>query len=82
MAIRFAEPAPKPKKPSAKEQRENEVVRALAFEEPAPRGRGRPSSGKETVTLRVDAETMAFYKTFGQGWRDAMIKALDKGAYR
>ena len=35
------------------------------------RGRGRPlgSGTKEQVTLRIDSETLAFYKSKGQGWQ-------------
>ncbi|QWD79110.1 BrnA antitoxin family protein [Polynucleobacter sp. MWH-Spelu-300-X4] len=35
------------------------------------RGRGRPlgSGTKEQVTLRIDRETLAFYKSKGSGWQ-------------
>lgn len=35
------------------------------------RGRGRPlgSGNKEQVTLRIDSDTLAFYKSKGQGWQ-------------
>ena len=35
------------------------------------RGRGRPlgSGTKEQVTLRIDSDTLAFYKSKGQGWQ-------------
>ena len=49
---------------------------------PPKKGRGRPSSGKETVTLRLDARTVAFFKTYGEDWREAMSDALDKAAFR
>ena len=35
------------------------------------RGRGRPigSGTKEQVTLRIDSDTLAFYKSKGNGWQ-------------
>ena len=35
------------------------------------RGRGRPlgSGSKEQVTLRIDSDTLAFYKSKGEGWQ-------------
>ena len=35
------------------------------------RGRGRPigSGTKEQVTLRIDSDTLAFYKSKGEGWQ-------------
>jgi uncharacterized protein (DUF4415 family) len=35
------------------------------------KGRGRPlgSGSKEQVTLRIDRETLAFYKSKGNGWQ-------------
>ena len=35
------------------------------------RGRGRPlgSGTKEQVTLRIDSDTLAFYKSKGDGWQ-------------
>ncbi|NTJ46895.1 BrnA antitoxin family protein [Agrobacterium rhizogenes] len=49
-------------------------------EPPSPRGRGRPSSGKETVTLRVSAEAVAVYRSFGDDWRDQMAADLATSA--
>lgn len=76
MAIRFVTKTEEPKKPAV-------IKRSLP---PAPvmqkRGRGRPASGKETVTLRLDAQTVAFFKTYGDDWREAMSDALDKAAMR
>lgn len=80
MAIRFVtrteEPSPTKEKPA--------VIRKSRTTEPVPqkRGRGRPASGKETVTLRLDAGTVAFFKTYGDDWREAMADALDKAALR
>ena len=86
MAIRYSEPA-KPTAPlleKAKEiRRQAEAIEAEARELLAEkRGRGRRQSGKETVTLRVDAKTVAFFKTYGDEWREAMVDALDKAALR
>jgi uncharacterized protein (DUF4415 family) len=35
------------------------------------RGRGRPvgSGSKEQITLRIDKDTLKFYKSKGQGWQ-------------
>lgn len=79
MAIRFVtrseEPEPAKEKPA--------VIRKSRNTEPEQkRGRGRPASGKETVTLRLDARTVAFFKTYGDDWREAMADALDKAALR
>lgn len=80
MAIRYEthteEPPPAKLKPA--------VVKRPLPPEPAPqkRGRGRPASGKETVTLRLDARTVAFFKTYGDEWREAMSDALDRAAMR
>jgi uncharacterized protein (DUF4415 family) len=42
------------------------------------RGRGRPlcSGKKEQVTLRIDSETLAFYKSKGAGWQTFINQVL------
>lgn len=35
----------------------------------AERGRGRPPSGKELVTMRIDADVLAHYRSQGKGWQ-------------
>lgn len=77
MAIKFAPTAPEPKqKPQVQKQKAEKKLISPA--DPKPRSRGRPSSGKETVTLRVDAQTVAFFKASGDDWREAMCDVLDK----
>ncbi|NTG73290.1 BrnA antitoxin family protein [Agrobacterium rhizogenes] len=79
-----AEPNPM----SAKKTDETKI-RQLAFMPDAEfnkqieisKGRGRPPSGKETVTLRVETNVVAYFKTFGDDWKSAMIDALRKAAH-
>lgn len=33
------------------------------------RGRGRPLSGKETVTIRISSAVLAKYRASGEGWQ-------------
>jgi len=42
------------------------------------RGRGRPlgSGSKEQVTLRIDSDTLAFYKSKGSGWQTFINQLL------
>jgi uncharacterized protein (DUF4415 family) len=42
------------------------------------RGRGRPlgSGTKEQVTLRIDSDTLAFYKSKGTGWQTFINQVL------
>lgn len=42
------------------------------------RGRGRPlgSGAKEQVTLRIDKETLDFYKSKGEGWQTFINQVL------
>ncbi len=81
MAIRYSEPA-KPAVPlleQAKEiRRQAEAIEAEARELLAEkRGRGRRHSGKETVTLRVDAAVVAWFKkSYGDDWRSRMAREL------
>ncbi|NTI80434.1 BrnA antitoxin family protein [Rhizobium rhizogenes] len=57
------------------------VPKPEADKEPSsPRGRGRPSSGKETVTLRVNADAVASYKALGEDWRDHMAADLARAS--
>jgi uncharacterized protein (DUF4415 family) len=60
------------------------IPKAVAsdFVEPTLKGRGRPASGKETVTLRLREEVVAYYKSLGDDWRDRMAADLAKGAGR
>ncbi len=45
------------------------------------RPRGRPSSGKDIVTIRLDADVVSKFKATGKGWQarinDALRKVLD-----
>lgn len=45
--------------------------------EAARRGRGRPAgSDKTQITLRVDNDTLASFRTTGKGWQSRMNEAL------
>lgn len=61
------------------------VLDKIARKEPmvvptVKRAIGRPSSGKETVTLRVDKVTVDRYRASGEGWRERMAADLAKAA--
>lgn len=60
---RYEEPAPK---------------KAEAPKPPEKRGRGRPSSGKELVTLRISSAVLAHYRATGHGWQARINDALRK----
>lgn len=82
MAIKFSEG------PVLSNKQASVVMKKLAEETLAPpkpakrvKGAGRPASGKETVTLRLDARVVAYYKSFGDDWRQAMIDDLKKASY-
>lgn len=40
------------------------------------RGRGRPASGKDRVTIRLDPDVIAKFKATGDGWQSRMNEAL------
>jgi uncharacterized protein (DUF4415 family) len=47
--------------------------------EPAePRKRGRPSVGKEQVTIRLDKDVLAKWKATGAGWQSRINEVLRK----
>ncbi len=85
MAIKFAEvQSPKSVLDKAKKVRQQaQAIEAALTEIAVKRGRGRPVSGKETVTLRLDSRTVAFFKgkSYGKDWRLTMADALDKAAH-
>lgn len=45
---------------------------------PAKRKRGRPLSGKERVTIRLDADVLAAYRSLGEGWQGILNGDLRK----
>lgn len=69
MAIQFAKEqqksAARPKNPDPKPKSDR-------IDTAVKRGRGRPPSGNETVTLRISSDVLAFYRSKGKGWQ-AMI---------
>lgn len=78
MAIRFAsQDRPLPKAPPIKPTPVKSVMPMLSAEK---RGRGRPPSGKEIVTIRFDADLVAHYRATGDGWQSRMNDDLRKAA--
>ena len=41
-----------------------------------------PAYDIKTITLRISAETVAFFKAKGEDWMAEMAKSLDKAAHR
>lgn len=64
------------------EHTERKPQKTKAMVEPAAdlakRGRGRPSSGKERVTIRLDADVLASYRSLGPGWQGVLNSDLRK----
>lgn len=46
--------------------------------DPVKRGRGRPLSGKKRVTIRLDADVLAAYRSLGEGWQGILNGDLRK----
>jgi uncharacterized protein (DUF4415 family) len=58
MAIRYAPPSPKKRKPGA--------------------GRPKLSSPKEVLSIRLDADVLASYRSLGKGWQGVINDDLRK----
>lgn len=81
MAIQFAantSPIPPAKRGTPKHAHpiKAETAHEPARAKPEPkiepvekRGRGRPASGNETVTLRISSAVLAYYRVSGEGWQ-------------
>lgn len=74
MAIKIAA---KPKRPAQKigEGLKEALAVAKGEAEPAAvhvRKRGRPSSGKERVTIMLDPDVLASYRSLGKGWQSRL----------
>lgn len=80
---KIAKPNAKSKKPAAKAA-DVQVVSRLKTEKPAgsARKRGRPSTGREQVTLMIASDVLDKYRATGEGWRllieETLRKAMDK----
>jgi uncharacterized protein (DUF4415 family) len=84
MAIQYAQTSPiKEIAAKAKEIRKQaeQIETDLRHQLDEKRRRGRPISGKETVTLRVGAEVVARYKSLGEGWKDQMAADIEKASH-
>ena len=44
--------------------------------EPQETKRGRPPSGKDLVTIRLDAALLAYYRSLGKGWQSVLNNDL------
>lgn len=42
------------------------------------RGRGRPPSQKETITIRISADVLAYFRASGRGWQARLDATLRK----
>lgn len=49
---------------------------------PVPRGRPKAEVTKTSVTMRIDADTVEYYKAGGPGWQTRMNEDLREGARR
>lgn len=49
---------------------------------PVPRGRPKAERVKTSVTIRLDADTVDYYKDSGPGWQTRMNEDLREGARR
>jgi uncharacterized protein (DUF4415 family) len=79
MAIQFGKKEPpKPTAPPTKPLDPKPSEETMHVEK---RARGRPQSGKETVTLRLNSKVVEHFKPHGKGWKQAidayLVKALD-----
>lgn len=83
MGIKFKDTTERPAFTQIKRGLEEALAVAKGEAEPAAihhGKRGRPSSGKQIVTLRLDPEIIAKFKATGQGWQARMNAALKKAA--
>lgn len=61
-------PIERPTQPPVAKRIEASQSPALAVK----RARGRPQSGKETVTLRLSVKVVEHFKPLGKGWKQAI----------
>jgi len=59
-----------------------ELFEELGIPMPIPRGRPKLEQPKQSVTIRIDAEIVDYYKEAGPGWQTRMNEDLREGARR
>jgi uncharacterized protein (DUF4415 family) len=59
-----------------------ELFEELGIPMPVPRGRPKAERIKTSVTIRIDAEIVDYYKEAGPGWQTRMNEDLREGARR
>jgi uncharacterized protein (DUF4415 family) len=57
-----------------------ELFEELGTPMPIPRGRPKAEQPKQSVTIRLDPEVVAYYKATGPGWQTRMRDVITKGA--
>jgi uncharacterized protein (DUF4415 family) len=83
MAIQFREAAPE-KATTKPVQRQEAQPSPAPPPKPVPsiptekRGRGRPPSGKEPVTILISSDILKHYRTTGKGWQARLDADLRK----
>lgn len=75
MAIKFGTTG-QPDKAKPKSRPQANAVKLDPVASPVERGRGRPPSGKELVTMRLDGDLLAYYRAKGKGWQSALNNDL------
>jgi uncharacterized protein (DUF4415 family) len=74
-------PPPRSRRPTSAIERAEAVFRPTAPEPVAPAARTAPvPTGKETVSLRLDRDVLAFFQDDGPGWQDRINAALRRAA--
>ena len=74
-------PPPRSRRPTSAIERAEAVFRPAAPEPVAPPTKATSvPTGKETVSLRLDRDVLAFFQDDGPGWQDRINAALRKAA--
>jgi uncharacterized protein (DUF4415 family) len=75
----MALPPERPRRPQSAIERAEAVFKPTPPQAEAPKPRsGTLPSGKETVSLRLDRDVLAFFQDEGPGWQDRINSALRK----
>jgi len=54
----------------------SELFAELGIPMPTPRGRPKAETPKQSVTIRLDAEVLDYFKSTGQGWQTRVNDVL------
>ena len=74
-------PPPRSRRPTSAIERAEAVFRPAAPEPAAaPAKAASVPTGKETVSLRLDRDVLAFFQDDGPGWQDRINAALRRAA--